>query len=277
MTFPRARALNAVFRVWTVVVFVFLFVPIAFVVAHSFTGARSFFVWGGFSTAPYAGLIHNAQLRDTVANSLIAAAGATSIALALGTLAGIALARHAGRWTSWCTGVVILILTTPEIIDAIGLQIGFVWAGGPFRSGMIPLWIGQSVFSSAVVTLVVRARMHSLDETLEHAAADLYASPFRVFRHITLPQIAPAILAGGLLAFTFSLDNVVVAQFVSSANTTTFPVYMFGLTRTVMRPEIGAMSTVLIAMTLVALTVVALVLRRSGDSSSTVARTLAGQ
>lgn len=277
MTSSGGRVLNAGFRIWTTLVFVFLFVPILFVIMHSFTSARSFFVWGGFSVAPYVGMFHNAQLRDTVANSLIAAAGATAIAIVIGTLTGIALARLTGRWAWWCTSVVVLILTTPEIIDAIGLQIGFVWLGGPFRSGMIPLWIGQSVFSSAVVTLVVRARMHSLDETLEHAAADLYATPLRVFQQITLPQIAPAILAGGLLAFTFSLDNVVVAQFVSSANSTTFPVYMFGLTRTVMRPEVGAMSAVLIVLTLVALAGVALVLRRTGDSSSAVAQTLAGQ
>lgn len=271
------RALDVGFRMWTGVVFVFLFLPIAFVVAHSFTGARSFFVWGGFSVSPYLGMVRNPQLLDTVANSLMAAIGATAIAIVVGTLAGIALARHRGRWAMWCMGAVVLILTTPEIVDAIGLQIGFVWIGGPFRSGMVPLWIGQSVFSSAVVTMVIRARMYSLDETLEQAAADLYATPFRVFRQITLPQLGPAILAGGLLAFTFSLDNVVVAQFVSSANTTTFPVYMFGLTRTVMRPEVGAMSTVLLVFTLFALVVVALVLRRSGGGHTAMAQTIVGQ
>lgn len=271
------RSFNLALRIWTTVVFVFLFLPIVFVFIHSFTAARSFFVWGGFSVEPYARMLDNAQLRDAVVNSLVAAAGATSIAMVLGTLAGIALARRPGRWSVWCMALILVILTTPEIVDAVGLQIWFVQLGGLFRTGMVPLWIGQSVFSSAVVAMVVRARMIGIDDTLEQAAADLYAAPFTVFRQITFPLVAPAILAGGLLAFTFALDNVVVSQFVSSADTTTFPVYMFGLTRTVMRPEIGAMSTVLIALTMVALGMVAYVLRRTDVRKDTVVVTLTGQ
>lgn len=271
------RVLDVAFRVWTAVVFAFLFLPIVFVVIHSFTAARSFFVWGGFSIEPYQRMLDNAQLRDVVVNSCVAAIGATGIALVLGTLAGIALARRPGRWSAWCMALVLVILTTPEIVDAVGLQIWFVQLGGPFRTGMVPLWIGQSVFSSAVVAMVVRARMIGIEDTLEQAAADLYATPFAVFRQITFPLVAPAILAGGLLAFTFALDNVVVSQFVSSADTTTFPVYMFGLTRTVMRPEVGAMSTVLIALTMLALALVAYVLRRTDARKDTVAVTLTGQ
>ena len=103
-----------------------------------------------------------------------------------------------------------------------------------------------------------------------------YATPRRAFFQITLPLIAPAILSGGLLAFTFSLDNVVITQFVSTPDTTTFPVYVFGLTRTLMRPEVGAMSTIILGLTLVSLFLVALALRRSGDSTSQIAATFAG-
>jgi ABC-type spermidine/putrescine transport system permease subunit II len=272
----EGRVLNAGLGAWAFLVYAFLFIPIVYVVVHSFSGARSFLVWGGFTTEPYHKMLNNQQLRDAVTNSFKAAIGATVVSVMLGSLAGITLARRAGKWTVGFMALVLLILTTPEIVDAIGLQLWFVRLGTTFRTGMLPLWIGQSIFSSAVVTLIVRARMAGMDETLEQAAADLYASPFRAFRQITLPLVAPAILAGGLLAFTFSLDNVVVTQFVSSPDNTTFPVYVFGLTRTVMKPEVGAMSTVLIGLTLLALALVAFVLRRSGDDSSKIAATLTG-
>jgi ABC-type spermidine/putrescine transport system permease subunit II len=272
----RDRALNIGLGVWAVLVYAFLFVPILYVVIHSFSGARSFLIWGGFSTDPYRAMLENEQMKETVVNSFKAAVGSTLVSVFIGSLAGIALARRPGKWTVGFMATVLLILTTPEIVDAIGLQLWFVRLGGTFREGMLPIWIGQSIFSAAVVTLIVRARMSGLDESLEQAAADLYATPFNAFRQITLPLVAPAVLAGGLLAFTFSLDNVVITQFVSSADTTTFPVYVFGLTRTVMKPEVGAMSTVLIGLTLVSLVLVALVLRRSGDDSSKIAATLTG-
>jgi ABC-type spermidine/putrescine transport system permease subunit II len=270
------RLVRAALSVWAFFVYTFLFLPIVYVFVHSFSGARSFLVWGGFSTEPYRRMLDNRQMRDAVTNSFQAALGSVLIATVLGTLAGIALARRPGRWTVGFMALVLLILTTPEIVDAIGLQLWFNRLGGPFTTCMWPIWIGQSIFSSAVVALIVRARMAGLDDSLEQAAADLYATPRKAFLQITLPLVAPAILAGGLLAFTFSLDNVVITQFVASPDTTTFPVYVFGLTRTVMRPEVGAMSAVLIVLTLVAIGLVALVLRRSGDDSSRIAATLTG-
>jgi putrescine transport system permease protein len=144
------------------------------------------------------------------------------------------------------------------------------------RSGLIPLWIGQSIFSTAVVTLIVRARLAGMDESLEQAAADLFATPIRAFRQITFPLIAPAILAGGLLAFTFALDNVIISQFVKSPGTNTFPTYVFGLAKTVMKPEVASMATMLIGITLFSLLLAALILRRSGEDSSKIAATLTG-
>ena len=118
--------------------------------------------------------------------------------------------------------------------------------------------------------------MAGMDESLEHAAADLFATPFTAFRQITLPLIAPAILAGGLLAFTFALDNVIISDFVKAPGTNTFPTYVFGLAKTVMKPEVASMATVLIGVTLFSLVVAALILRRSGDDSSKIAATLTG-
>ena len=198
--------------------------------------------------------------------------------------AGVALARRGGAWAKPFLLIVFLILVTPEIVDAIGYLIWFVRIGGPLNpqnewfvpAGLLRLWIGHSVFSSAVVTLIVRARLAGLDESLEEAAADLGATPSRAFRQITLPLMAPALLAGALLAFTFSLDNTIVSAFVSVAGSTPFPVYVFGAVRAVLRPDIGAAATLMLVLTLFALAVVAFVLRRSGESSSDVAATLTG-
>jgi putrescine transport system permease protein len=261
---------------WTVLVYVFLFLPIAFVVIHSFSDSRDFTRWGGFTTRWYSRLLDNHSLKTSLSNSIKVAIVATLISVVLGGLAGIALARRPGAWTKGFLALVFLILVTPEIVDAIGLQIWFVNLGGIFRRGLFPLWFGQSIFSSAVVTLIVRARMAGIDESLEEAAADLYATPARAFRQITLPLVYPALLAGGLLAFTFSLDNVIVSQFVSVPGSTTFPVYVFSSLRQIIRPDIGAASTIMLGLTLLALGLVALVLRRSGDSSTEIAATLTG-
>jgi ABC-type spermidine/putrescine transport system permease subunit II len=261
---------------WTVLVYIFLFLPISFVVIHSFTDSRDFTRWGGFTTHWYTRLLDNHSLKNALANSIKVAIVATLISVVLGGLAGIALARRPGVWTKAFLALVFLILVTPEIVDAIGLQIWFVNLGGIFRRGLFPLWFGQSIFSSAVVTLIVRARMAGLDESLEEAAADLYATPARAFRQITLPLVAPALLAGGLLAFTFSLDNVIVSQFVSVPGSTTFPVYVFSAVRQVIRPDIGAASTIMLGLTLLALGLVVVVLKRSGDSSTEIAATITG-
>jgi ABC-type spermidine/putrescine transport system permease subunit I len=261
---------------WSALTVVFLFLPLGFVVAHSFNDNRSMFVWSRFSTKWYGSMWDNSQMTGAVKSSFGAAAIAALVAVILGTLAGITLARRPGKWTLVFMGLVLLVLTTPEIVDATGMQLEFIQFGGPFRNGLIPLWIGQSIFSTAVVTLIVRARMAGMDESLEQAAADLFATPLTAFRQITLPLIAPAILAGGLLAFTFGLDNVIISDFVKSPGTNTFPTYVFGLAKTVMKPEVASMATVLIGITLFSLLAAALILRRSGDDSSKIAATLTG-
>jgi ABC-type spermidine/putrescine transport system permease subunit II len=277
---PRARrsgrVLDTVLAVWTFLVLAFLFLPIIYIVIYSFNDNRALFQWSSFSTRWYTEMLDNQQLIDSVKSSLWAAVGSTVVAVLLGTFAGVALARRPGRWTIGFMALVLLILTTPEIVDAIGLRLWFVRLGGPFDGWYWPIWIGQSIFSSAVVTLIVRARMAGVDEALEHAAQDLYATPRRAFTQITLPLVAPAIVAGGLLAFTLSLDNVVITQFVSSPGTTTFPVYVFGTVRTVVKPDIASMSTVLLGLTLLALGLVAFVLRRAGDTSTEIAATFTG-
>jgi spermidine/putrescine transport system permease protein len=261
---------------WSGLVMVFLYLPLAFVVGHSFNDNRSLEVWSRFSTKWYGEMWNNSQMTGAVKSSFKAAAVAALLAVILGTLAGIALARRPGKWTVVFVGMVLLVLTTPEIVDATGMQLEFVQLGSIFREGLVPLWIGQSIFSIAVVTLIVRARMSGMDESLEQAAADLFATPFTAFRQITLPLITPAIAAGGLLAFTFALDNVIISDFVKAPGTNTFPTYVFGLAKTVRKPEVASMATMLIGVTLATLVLASLILRRGGDDTSKIAATLTG-
>ena len=270
------RLSNALLWSWGALVIVFLYLPITFIVGHSFNDNKALEAWSGFSTRWYGEMWDNSLLTGSMRTSLGAAAVAALIAVILGTLAGIALARRPGRWTIGFMALLLLVLTTPEIVDATGMQLQFVALGGPLREGLVPLWIGQSIFSAAVVTLIVRARMQGMDESLEQAANDLYAPPFTAFRQITLPLIAPAVLAGGLLAFTFALDNVVISDFVKAPGTNTFPTYVLGQVKTVRKPDIAAMATVLLGVTLLALVGAAAILKRSGDDSAKVAATLTG-
>jgi ABC-type spermidine/putrescine transport system permease subunit II len=206
---------------------------------------------------------------------------ASVLATLLGTLAGIALARKPGAWTYWFIGLLLLVSVTPEIVDAVSLLPWLVFLGqdlgmSVFNDGTVRLVIGHSLFSVAVVTYIVRARLVGLPENLEEASADLYAPPLRTFRRVTLPLAMPAVLAGLLLSFTFSLDNTVVSSFVQVSGSTPWPVYVLSALRSGLRPEIAAVSTIMLVLTLAALAVVAWVLKRAGDSATDIARTMAG-
>lgn len=246
----------------------------------------------GLRTDWYTELFNETGLGSALRNSFTAAIGGTAIAVVLGGLAGVALARRTGAWTKPFMLVLFLILVTPEIMDAIALLGWFVKSGdfevfgfhpfpfnnavGPINNGILRLWVGQSLYTSAVVTLIVRARLAGLDESLEEAAADLGAPPARAFRQITLPLISAALVAGGLLSFTLCLDNTIIANSVSTAGSSTFPVYVIGTAKSTTKPFVGAAAVVLFGVTLMALGFVYSVLRKSGDSSSQIASTLAG-
>ena len=246
----------------------------------------------GMRTNWYADLFNETGLGLALRNSFTAAIGGTAIAVILGGLAGVGLARRTGAWVKPFMLVLFLILVTPEIMDAIALLGWFVRIGdwhlagyhpfpfnnpvGPVNNGILRLWVGQSLYTSAVVTLIVRARLAGLDESLEEAAADLGAPPARAFRQITLPLISAALVAGGLLSFTLCLDNTIIANSVSTAGSSTFPVYVIGTAKSTTKPFVGAAAVVLFGVTVMALGFVYSVLRKSGDSSSQIASTLAG-
>ncbi|GAA3774333.1 ABC transporter permease subunit [Microbacterium kribbense] len=279
---PQPRSLSdRLLTAWSVLVYVFLFTPIVVIVIYSFNNGRLLVAFDSFGFDGYLALFRKPAIADAVMVSLRTGAIAAVLASLLGTLAGIALARKPGRWTYLFVTFLLLVAVTPEIVDAISLLPWLVFLGQDlgmtiFNDGTVRLVIGHSLFSLAVVTYIVRARLVGMPAGLEEASADLYATPLHTFRRVTLPLAMPAVLAGLLLSFTFSLDNTVVSAFVQVSGSTPWPVYVLSSLRSGLRPEIAGVSTLMLIVTLLALSVVAIVLKRAGDSATDIARTMAG-
>ena len=272
---------DRILGIWSIAVYAFLFLPIIVIIMASFNSGRLLVAWDGFSFAPFAALVEKPVIRDAVMVSLRTGLIAALFAAVLGTLAGIAMARRPGKWVWWFLGLLLLVSVTPEIVDAVALLPWLVFLGqdlglSMFNDGTVRLVVGHSLFSIAIVSYIVRARLVGLDAKLEEASADLYAPPVRTFLKVTLPLAMPAVLAGFLLSFTLSLDNTVVSAFVQVSGTTPWPVYVLSSLRSGLRPEIAAVSTVMLLLTLVSLALVAYVLKRAGDSTTEIARTMAG-
>ena len=277
----RRNVTDVLLRSWGVAVFAFLFLPIVVIIVYSFNEGRLLVSFQEFGFTPFRAIVDRPAIRSAVIVSIQTGAIAAVISTALGTLAGVAMARRPGKWVMWFVGLLLLVSVTPEIVDAVALLPWLVFLGQDvgisfFDNGIVRLVIGHSLFATAVVSYIVRARLVGLDAQLEEASADLYANPWRTFRRITLPLAMPAVLAGGLLAFTLSLDNTVISAFVQVSGTTPWPVYVLSALRSGLRPEIAAVSTLMLLLTLLSLTLVWLVLRRAGDSSTQIAATMTG-
>jgi putrescine transport system permease protein len=224
----------------------FLYGPILLVVLFSFNASRLVTVWAGFSLDAYRALPANAALLSALWTSLVVALASAAIATILGTLAALALVR-AGRFLGrgLFTTLVYVPLVLPEVVTGLALLLLFV--GLDLERGWATVAIAHITLTMSFVTLVVQARLVGFDWTLEDAARDLGASPLCAFLTVTVPVIAPAIVAGFLLAFTLSLDDLVLASFASGPGSTTLPMYVFGQARRGVTPEINAVSTLLIA------------------------------
>jgi putrescine transport system permease protein len=231
--------------------YAFLYVPIALLIVYSFNASRLVTVWAGLSPRWYGELFHNAQILDAAWLSLRIAAATATIATILGTLAALALAR-AGRFVgrSALVGLLAGPLVMPEVILGLALLLLFVALesvlGGPSR-GAGTIVVAHVTFSMAYVAVIVRAKLADFDRSLEEAAADLGAPPATVFLRITMPLIAPALAAGWLLAFTLSLDDLVVASFVSGPGASTLPMVVYSSVRLGVSPQINALATLLVA------------------------------
>lgn len=247
--------------------FAFLYVPILFMIIYSFNESRLVTVWAGFSTKWYVELFQNQQVLNAAKLSLkIAAINATG-AVILGTLAGLALARFRRfKGRTLLTGMTTAPLVMPEVITGLSLLLLFVameqWFGWPAGRGVTTITIAHMTFSMAYVTVVIQSRLSSLDESLEEAAMDLGARPAKVFFVITLPIIFPAILAGWLLAFTLSWDDLVIASFVSGPGSSTLPLVIFSKVRLGVSPDINALATIMVTVVAIGIIVAGLYMQR---------------
>ena len=231
--------------------FLFLYLPIFILIIYSFNESRLVTVWAGFSTKWYGELFEDDQMMNAVWMSLKIAFLSASAAVALGTLAAIALVRSgAFKGKTLFTGMITAPLVMPEVITGLSLLLLFVtlsqWIGWPSERGSITIWIAHTTFNMAYVAVVVSSRLRELDQRLEEAAMDLGANKLQVFIYITLPIVAPALLAGWLLAFTLSLDDLVIASFVSGPGSTTLPMVVFSSVRLGVSPKINALATLLV-------------------------------
>jgi putrescine transport system permease protein len=239
--------------------FAFLYIPILSMIVFSFNESRLVTVWAGFSTKWYVELFQNEQIISAARLSLrIAAVNATG-AVILGTLAGFALSRFRRfKGRTLMTGMTTAPLVMPEVITGLSLLLLFVamehMFGWPSGRGVTTITIAHITFSMAYVTVVIQSRLSTLDESLEEAAMDLGARPWKVFAVITLPIIFPAILAGWLLAFTLSWDDLVITSFVSGPGSSTLPLVIFSKVRLGVSPDINALATIMV--TIVAIGIV---------------------
>lgn len=231
---------------WVGGVFVFLYFPICVLIVYSFNESRFAMNWTGFSIDWYGRALANRAARTAALNSLIVATCATIMATTIATAAALVLARaRQFRGKSAALGLMALPILVPEIVTAIATLIFFSTLG--IRLGLGNLIIAHTVFCIPFAFMPIRARLQGMDTALEAAARDLYATPWQSFRLVTLPLLAPGIMAGAMLAFVISLDDFIISLMVADAGSTTLPVYIYSMIRFGITPEINAISTMLFA------------------------------
>lgn len=229
--------------------YAFLYLPIVVVVIMSFNDSSSLFVWRGFTLDWYAEVFRDGALMDGLRNTLIVASGSTVIATVLGTLMAVGISRYTR------SGLVRAFAIAPALLPDLLLAIGLLSLFGVVQLtlGLHSVLIAHSVFAMAFVTAIVLARLTHVDPSLEEASRDLGASPLRTLVRVTIPQLAPGIVAGALLAFTLSLDEFVIAFFTAAPDTPTLPMVIYSMVRFGVTPEVNALATMLLGVSLLAI------------------------
>ena len=248
--------------------FAFFYVPILSMIVYSFNESRLATVWGGFSTKWYVSLFSNRQVGAALLLSLQIALISATIATILGTMAGIALARFTRfRGRTLFSGMVTAPLVMPEVITGISMLMLFLlmadWIGWPGQRGFTTVTLAHITFSMVFVTTVVQARMLQSDRAIEEAAMDLGSRPWQVMWDITLPTIFPAILSGWLLAFTISLDDVVITSFTTGPGNTTLPLLIWSKVKLGVTPDINALATLTVLVVGTGVVIAGLILTRA--------------
>ncbi|MDE0374405.1 MAG: ABC transporter permease [bacterium] len=250
-------------------VYAFFYAPIVLLVVFSFSDDRNVGRWGGFTLSWYEQFIDHSQLQNSLWVSIRVALLSTAISVVLGTLAALALERFRFRGQRVFDALLYLPIIIPDVTMAVmmllffseGIRIAELLFGLDLTKGFTTITISHIAFNVSFVSVVVRARLSGMNEQLEEAALDLYANRWRSFRYVTLPQIAPGIAGGALLALTLSLDDVVVTQFASGPGSTTLPVFVFGMIRRGVTPLINAVSVIMLAAS-IALVILSLATQR---------------
>ncbi|MEL6573765.1 MAG: ABC transporter permease [Pseudomonadota bacterium] len=242
--------------------FAFLYLPMIILVIYSFNESRLVTVWAGFSTKWYGELAQNDAFLDAAWVTIQVAFWSSTIATVLGTMAAYVLVRG-GRFfgRTLFSGMVYAPLVMPEVITGLSLLLFFIAVN--LDRGIVTIVLAHTTFSMCYVSVVVSSRLVSFDKSLEEAALDLGCSPFDAFRSVTLPIIAPSVIAGWLLAFTLSLDDLVIASFASGPSSTTLPIKIFSAVRLGVTPEINALSTIMIGLVTVGVVTASLVMKRN--------------
>ncbi|WP_028025058.1 ABC transporter permease subunit [Enterovibrio calviensis] len=230
---------------------VFLYLPMLILVIYSFNASKLVTVWGGFSPKWYAELFKDEQILQAVWTSLRIAFYSSTMAVIIGTLAAFVMTRFKRSWGRLSlSNMITAPLVMPDVIIGLSLLLLFVQMGElfgwPAERGMTTVWIAHSTFCAAYVAVVVSSRLRELDFSIEEAGMDLGATPLKVFFVITVPMISPALVAGWLLSFSLSLDDLVIASFVSGPGSTTLPMVVFSSVRLGVSPKINALATLII-------------------------------
>lgn len=248
--------------------FAFFYIPILSMMVYSFNGARLATVWGGFSTKWYVSLFANRQVGAALLLSLQIAVISATCATILGTMAGIVLARFRRfRGRTLFSGLVTAPLIMPEVITGISSLMFFIllgqWIGWPGQRGFTTITLAHITFSAVYVTTVVHSRMVQMDRSIEEAAMDLGSRPWQVLRDVTLPVISPALVSGWLLAFTISLDDVVITSFTTGPGSTTLPLLIWSKVKLGVTPDINALATLTVLAVGLCVAVAGIVMNRA--------------
>jgi spermidine/putrescine transport system permease protein len=242
---PRRRISSFILPVYTWLVILYTVIPIAVMVAYTFNEApsgRLTFAWNGFTTQWYGQIFDIANLTEALVHSLEIAVASTAVSVALGTPLALALARHRFLGRGLTDSTIFLDIAAPSVVVGASLLSLFITLN--VNLGLATILIAHIAFNVAFVTVVVRARVLGLDRSLEKAAADLGAGPWTAFQKVTLPLIAPGIVAGGLLAFAMSIDDFIITQFVAG-QTVTFPLWVYGAVKVGIPPQVFVIGTLI--------------------------------
>jgi len=247
---------------WTIVFFVFLYLPIVVLIFYSFNANRMVMNWGGFGIDWYLKAFQNEDIQKAVWNSLIVAIVSTIFATSIATIGALVLARGGNsRGKTLSLGLITLPLMVPEIVTAVAVLIFFSAIG--MNLGLGNVIIAHITFCIPFAFMPIRARLEGMDTSLEQAARDLYASEWETFRYVTVPLLMPGIVAGAMLSFVISMDDFIITLMVGGAGSTTLPVYIYSMIRRGLTPEINAVSTVLLLVSVAIVTAYWVVSKKS--------------